>query len=50
MALHGDTIKYKLPKLQDIAIEYGITLQINSKKKTKNELINDIKNYLNKNI
>ena len=42
--------KYKLPQLQDIALEYGITLQINSKKKTKNELINDIKNYLNKNI
>ena len=42
--------KYKLPELQDIALEYGITLQINTKKKTKNELINDIKNYLNKNI
>jgi hypothetical protein len=42
---------YKLPELQDLAIEYKLGLQIGSKNKTKNQLINDIKNFiLNKNI
>jgi len=43
--------KYKLPELQDIAIEYKLGLQINGKNKNKNQLLNDIKNFiLNKNI
>lgn len=43
--------KYKLPELQDIAIEYKLDINKNNKKKTKNELIDDIKNYIsNKNI
>lgn len=36
-------LKYKLPELQDIAIEYNIELNKNNKKKNKIELINDIK-------
>ncbi len=43
--------KYKLPELQDIAIEYKLGLQLNGKNKNKNQLLNDIKNFiLNKNI
>ena len=43
--------KYKLPELQDIAIEYNLGLQSNGKNKNKNQLLNEIKNYiLNKNI
>ena len=40
--------KYKLPELQDIAIKYNINLSNNNKKKTKGELINDIKIYFDK--
>jgi uncharacterized membrane protein YheB (UPF0754 family) len=43
-------LKYKLPELQDISIKYKLPLQINKKKKTRLELIEDIKNYINKNI
>jgi hypothetical protein len=44
-------VKYRLPELQDLALEYKISLQINNKKKNKGELIEDIKNYIsNKNI
>jgi hypothetical protein len=42
--------KYKLPELQDISIKYKLSLHVNDKKKTKLELIEDIKNYINKNI
>ncbi len=43
--------KYKLPELQDIAIEYRLGVQSNGKNKNKNQLLNEIKNYiLNKNI
>lgn len=43
--------KYKLPELQDIAIEYKLGLQLGNKNKNRTQLINDIKNYiLNKNI
>ena len=46
-----DLNKIKLPELQDLAISYKISLQNNNKKKTKTELITDIKKYLsNKNI
>ena len=46
-----DFNKYKLPELQDLAISYKISLQNGNKKKTKIELINDIKKYVsNKNI
>jgi len=41
-----DLTKYKLPELQDLAIEYKIALQINNKKKNKNDLIKDIKSYI----
>jgi hypothetical protein len=37
---------YKLPELQDLAIEYKIDLELNSKNKNKNQLISDIKNYI----
>jgi hypothetical protein len=43
-------LKYKLPELQDISIKYKLPLQLNNKKKTRLELIEDIKNYINKNI
>jgi len=43
--------KYKLPELQDFAIEYKLGLNIGNKNKNKNQLINEIKNFiLNKNI
>ena len=43
--------KYKLPELQDLAIEYRLGVQFNGKNKNKNQLLNEIKNYiLNKNI
>ena len=43
--------KYKLPELQDFAIQFKIPKEIDNKKKTKLELIEDIKIYiLNKNI
>jgi len=42
-------LKYKLPELQDIAIQFK--LPKGNKKKTRSELIEEIKNYiLNKNI
>jgi hypothetical protein len=47
----NDYNKMKLPEVQDLAISYKISLQNNNKKKTKTELITDIKKYLlNKNI
>ena len=47
----NDYNKMKLPEIQDLAISYKISLQNNNKKKTKTELITDIKKYLlNKNI
>ena len=43
--------KYKLPELQDVALKFKLIIQTNNKKKTKQELINDIKNFIiNKNI
>jgi len=44
--------KYKLPELQDLAIEYKIDISnSNNKKKSKEKLTNDIKKFiLNKNI
>jgi hypothetical protein len=40
--------KYKLPELQDIAMQYKINLSINNKKKNKTQLIDDIKKYAEK--
>jgi hypothetical protein len=43
--------KYKLPELQDIAIQFKLSRENNNKKKTRLELIEEIKNYIiNKNI
>lgn len=43
--------KYKLPELQDIAIQFKLPKENNNKKKTRHELIEEIKNYIsNKNI
>lgn len=42
--------KYKLPELQDFAIQFKLPKENNNKKKTRVELIEEIKNYLNKNI
>lgn len=43
--------KYKLPELQDIAIQFKLPKENNNKKKTRLELIEEIKNYIsNKNI
>jgi hypothetical protein len=43
--------KYKLPELQDLAIQFKLPKENNNKKKTRLELIEEIKNYiLNKNI
>jgi hypothetical protein len=39
----------KLAELQDIALEYNISLQNGTKNKSKNQLINDIKNSLKNN-
>lgn len=43
--------KYKLPELQDLAIQFELPREVNNKKKTRNELIEEIKNYIiNKNV
>jgi hypothetical protein len=42
--------KYKLPELQDFALEFNISLYLNNKKKTKQEIIDDLKSIINKNI
>jgi hypothetical protein len=43
----GSLNRKKLPELQDIALKHGIKLSNeNNKKKTKNELINDIKLFI----
>ena len=43
--------RYKLPELQDYAILFKLPKDNNNKKKTRQELIEEIKNYiLNKNI
>jgi len=43
--------KYKLPELQDLAIQFKLPKENNNKKKTRLELIEEIKNYIiNKNI
>jgi hypothetical protein len=43
--------KYKLPELQDLAIQFKLPKENNNKKKTRPELIEEIKNYIsNKNI
>lgn len=43
--------KYKLPELQDLALEFNIKLSSELKKKTRNDLIDEIKLYIsNKNI
>lgn len=39
-------LKYKLPELQDIAIEYKIEIKKDGKNKTKVDLINDLKKIL----
>ena len=38
--------KLKLPELQDLAIEFKLPIQINQKKKTRNELMGNIKDYI----
>jgi hypothetical protein len=38
--------KLKLPELQDIAIDFKLPIQINQKKKTRNELMNNIKDFI----
>ena len=38
--------KLKLPELQDVAIEFKLPIQINQKKKTRNELMSNIKDYI----
>jgi hypothetical protein len=43
--------KYKLPELQDLVIQFKLPKENNNKKKTRLELIEEIKNYIsNKNI
>ena len=43
--------KYKLPELQDISFQFKLPIENNNKRKTRIELIDEIKNYIiNKNI
>jgi hypothetical protein len=43
--------KYKLPELQDISFQFKLPIENNNKRKTRTELIEEIKNYIvNKNI